>query len=552
VIGSRTVLLVGYAVVALLPLALFLVVPIRRDKPGGTGLLLILPGSSLWSVGTAAVVLDMASWLSMLGNAVVLLGASFATIGWFVMVLEYTGVLSPTRSVFGVLAIEPVLAQVFFWLRPHTELVCSRACLIPFGWMHIVVNLGFVTVGSVIIVKEILASSTLRRKQSLALFGSVIPPVAAELLRLFDYLGPEMLPFAYLLSIPLISWALFSARFLDIVPIARERVLDTVSDPVVVIDDDGRVLESNPAARELVGVDPDHVGTSCREFFSAFPDAIDRLRSVGTGSEELRVEQNGTEHHFDVEISPIQGPNRQQTGRVFVFRDVTRLKHRERELREREQELDLMRQVQSRVLRHNIRNDLTVVKGYNEVFVEELDDEYAEMAEIVIEKTDDLISISHKARAIEELVEQDQTPREMELAATLENLVETYRQRFPEVTFTLDRPETCLVTVAPAVELGFANLLENAAEHNDATEPTVEVTLPETPEGPVVTISDNGPGVPEEELAVIEEGEETQLEHGSGIGLWIVEWIVDKTSATVEYETGTDGTTVTVRIAGAD
>jgi PAS domain S-box-containing protein len=550
-IGYRTLLLGIYVVVGCLPLVLVAVYPIRRDKPGGTGLVIILPGSSLWSLGTVLSSLELSWGISFAGNNVILLGASLSAIGWFVMIAEYTGLFSPTPRTLGVLALEPVLTQVAAWTRPFHQLLFTDTGLGPVFLLHTVIAYGLLLVGAVAIIDVITESSGLRRTQSIALFCSVLPPAVVELLNLFrliPWFRFTPTPLAYGLSICIIAWSLFSARFLDLVPVARAQVLDTMSDPVVVIDEDGRVLESNPAAREFVGVGPDTVGMSCEEFFGEFPEAIDRLRPVESTTTELTVERNGLEYHFDVEVSPIHDDDQERIGRVLVFRDVSRLKRRERELREREHELDLMRQVQSRVLRHNIRNDITVIKGYNEVFVEDFDGETREMAELVIEKAEDLIAISHKARGVEELVERDQSPTEIALPSLLEELVRTHRERYPGVTFLLETPRECSVTAPPTLELGFANLIENAAEHNDSRNPTVKVRVETRQDAAIVTIRDNGPGVPMEELSVLEEGEETPLEHGSGIGLWIVEWIVDRTDTTIQYDSDERGTSVTVRI----
>ncbi|MDZ7731370.1 MAG: ATP-binding protein [Natrialbaceae archaeon] len=67
-----------------------------------------------------------------------------------------------------------------------------------------------------------------------------------------------------------------------------------------------------------------------------------------------------------------------------------------------------------------------------------------------------------------------------------------------------------------------------------------------------MTIVDNGPGIPDHELAVLDEGEETPLQHGSGLGLWLVYWLVDKSNGSLEFETGEDGTSVTCLLPAAD
>jgi signal transduction histidine kinase len=66
-----------------------------------------------------------------------------------------------------------------------------------------------------------------------------------------------------------------------------------------------------------------------------------------------------------------------------------------------------------------------------------------------------------------------------------------------------------------------------------------------------VTVRDRGPGVPEHELAVIREGDESALEHGSGLGLWLVQWGVTALGGDLDFETS-DGTTASVTLPRAD
>jgi signal transduction histidine kinase len=65
--------------------------------------------------------------------------------------------------------------------------------------------------------------------------------------------------------------------------------------------------------------------------------------------------------------------------------------------------------------------------------------------------------------------------------------------------------------------------------------------------GTVVAVSDNGSGIPEQELVPLVKREETALTHGTGIGLWLVSWVIDKTEASLTHETGRTGTTFTVQ-----
>jgi len=55
----------------------------------------------------------------------------------------------------------------------------------------------------------------------------------------------------------------------------------------------------------------------------------------------------------------------------------------------------------------------------------------------------------------------------------------------------------------------------------------------------------------QEEIAVLESKDESELWHGSGVGLWIVRLVVDRCEGTVDFETGPDGTSVSIRLTRA-
>lgn len=78
-------------------------------------------------------------------------------------------------------------------------------------------------------------------------------------------------------------------------------------------------------------------------------------------------------------------------------------------------------------------------------------------------------------------------------------------------------------------------MIENAVEHNDKQTPRVDVTLSNSENQVAVRIADNGPGIPDEEVAVLERGYETSLKHTNGLGLWLVSWIVRESDGEVTF-----------------
>jgi signal transduction histidine kinase len=90
-------------------------------------------------------------------------------------------------------------------------------------------------------------------------------------------------------------------------------------------------------------------------------------------------------------------------------------------------------------------------------------------------------------------------------------------------------------------------LVENAAEASAET--TVEVELDRSADGwTKIVVRDDGPGMPEMEADVLETGEETPLNHGQGLGLWMVRMVVTQAGGDASVESTEDGTEVCLRV----
>jgi signal transduction histidine kinase len=106
------------------------------------------------------------------------------------------------------------------------------------------------------------------------------------------------------------------------------------------------------------------------------------------------------------------------------------------------------------------------------------------------------------------------------------------------------------------LELGTAidELLRNAIDHAGREAPRValDLTVEADDDGrrwATISVVDEGPGIPDVERAVLQRGEETALMHGSGMGLWLVYWVVTELGGEVAIEDREEGgSTVTVEL----
>jgi len=180
--------------------------------------------------------------------------------------------------------------------------------------------------------------------------------------------------------------------------------------------------------------------------------------------------------------------------------------------------------VADRVLRHNFRNETLVIGGQAEYLADELDGEYADVAETIQSHTASLSRLSEQVRDVSTTVEGRSSTQPVELSALVSSVIAGLDT--DSVTVRVDLPEQLWVEgVSPdIVETGVRNVVENAIEHNDAAHPRVEITSREAAETVQLRIADNGPGVPEHEREAVTAGRETALRHGSGVGLWLARW----------------------------
>ena len=204
--------------------------------------------------------------------------------------------------------------------------------------------------------------------------------------------------------------------------------------------------------------------------------------------------------------------------------------------------------VLNRVLRHDIRTSANVIQGNAELLADDATGP-VEYARTIERQAADLVELGEHAREIERLLrERDADPKPVDLTPLVEACCERLRHDYPDADIDVSLPSTLPVVAHPLIESALSNIIENGLEHNETGIPRVSVdTTTVSHEGAefvTLRVADNGPGIPEGERAVFERGYETDLEHASGLGLWLVNWIAVESGGTVRFEESNSGGTV--------
>ena len=209
-------------------------------------------------------------------------------------------------------------------------------------------------------------------------------------------------------------------------------------------------------------------------------------------------------------------------------------------------EIDLLDQVIGRVLRHNIRNDLTVIKGYAQALADDAD-ETAQFVDNILTKCESLERTANTARTMRDVVKTRNDTKIVDLETAVTDAVERLRTRSPQTEINLNLSTTADVVGHPKLSDAIYHMISNSLEHAVNNPRTgadcIRVRTTTVDDGVLLEVSDDGPGIPQEELDVLTKHEETALEHGSGVGLWLIERITQYSGASIEFDTES-GTTI--------
>jgi PAS domain S-box-containing protein len=327
----------------------------------------------------------------------------------------------------------------------------------------------------------------------------------------------------------------------------RTRAMDEAGVGISIADatePDTPLVYVNEAFTDMTGYDrATAIGANCRFLQGPGTDeaAVDVVRAAieheeTRTTELLNYRADGTPFWNELTVTPVADAAGETTHFIGIQRDVTSRKRRERLIG-----------VLNRLLRHNLRNDMTVVAGLGQTIAETADGETAAHAEAVVETAHDLVAVSEKAQVVEAALRDDPAPGSLDVVEVLEDAVADLRAAHPETTIRTELPDEQRAVATGRLRAVIVELVENAAAAGAETV-TVAVGSPDDGEGRVrVEVRDDGPGLPASEVRVLQQASESALDHGSSFGLWLVNWLVTEMGGSVDVAVD-EGTTVTVAL----
>lgn len=533
--------------------SLLYVFVIRRDRRVVAFSILMI-GGAIWTMGYSFQIASAELAWKVRWFTVSTMGAAIVPAAWFTFTAAYvrreewlsarrlalvwlvpalTIVLAVTNTGHELLWIDPELADasggsylVLEWsLGPWYLVHGGYFYLAAFGGVFFVIGLIERTRG------------LYRGQAALLLFGILVPS-AAHLLSLSD-IGPAAAVDLTPPSIAILGIAfaigIFGYRMFDLVPVARASVVESMGVGYVLLGETDEVLDLNDAARSLLDGEGRIAGNDVHAAFGVDLDGIETPDPGDWATETIDIGDDGTDQYVDVVVWTIETDG--VTGRLLVVRDVTERVERELELRRTNERLDRF----ASLLTHDLRNPLNIAHGRLEMAIDTDNDEHLETVrrqhsrmETII---DDILAMARDGRAVE-------NPKPIDLESVARDSwrsVHTGDANLSiEETTTIEGNRSRLRNL-------FENLFRNSIEHStesvdgttNVSQADITVTVEAIDGG--FAVSDNGVGIaPDERERIFESGYTTETEN-TGLGMAIVQEIVDAHGWTIEASESDSG-----------
>ncbi|MFY1112183.1 MAG: histidine kinase N-terminal 7TM domain-containing protein [Methanosarcinaceae archaeon] len=477
-------------------------------------------------------------------------GNAFLSVMWFLFAAEYCDMgRNFTRRFEKFFFIEPVLSVLAVNTNSLHWLYYSGYSVETFGEVPILIleqgplfrilyvySFSLSLLGIFFFAIKFIRSSPALKPQLGILTSGALLPIFGNVLYVknigpFAFIDPTAFSFA--IAGLFFFWGTREEEFLNLVPIARENVIETMKDGYIVLDTEGNIADINSAVLDIAGKSRKFaLGKSVMEILGEHVDSFSGHGWEEDFSQEVSTKKGSNEIFFNVKVSPIRFEGRVE-GRLVIIRDVTEAYLYREALKEANKKINLM----SSITRHDILNQVNVLSGYTELLSERLP------ANLINDpKTERYLN--NLKKSIETIHSQILFTGDYQNLGVESPVWQSVRSTANEAAFAFSNAGVKFsiqegdmeVYADPLFQKAFYNLFDNALSHGESVS-EISVTFREAGENAVIEVLDNGVGIPADMKEIIFE---KSVGKNTGLGLFLVKNIFSITGMEIR-ETGCEG-----------
>jgi diguanylate cyclase (GGDEF)-like protein/PAS domain S-box-containing protein len=344
----------------------------RRSRVGAFPFAVVAFGGSLWTLGAifenvstslnAKVFWDLAQWLP----------GTIQTIAFLVFAVQFTQLNLPAAKwLWRVLAfyiaiffLITITDPLHHWVISNPYLVSGKpfSALLykfpPLIYFHSIILYIVLFSALFILIAYFFRVPRIYRLQILAIIVGMVVPMIGGLWTVFElptiFPQRDITPITFGLANVIFAWGLFRFRLFDIVPIARNFLVEEMQDGIIVINNQHQIVDLNPAMEKILEIPKNRaIGMSDEQAFAKWPRFVARYQNVDSLQEELETGSPDNIQYFDLNISPIHNYSGQSVGRLIVLRNITDRKIAQNELERYRENLEQLVETRTAELRQS-------------------------------------------------------------------------------------------------------------------------------------------------------------------------------------------------------
>ena len=342
-----------YAVFSIISVLITLIASItawRRSAPGSFALSLLLLAMAIWSGCYATRWLEIPMEAKIFWFKIMFVGIASIPTLFLVFALGFTrneSWLTPGRLI--LLSIQPGVSLLLQWTNDYHHLLYSALNTIPqngftmfeitrgpWYFVNIVYSYAIIAMGVFLMSQAALRSGPLYRYQyRLILVASLLPwggNVFNEVFFTADN-NVDIAPLTFGVSGIIFAFAVLRTHFMDLIPVARSHLIETMNDGILVMDAQNRIVDLNPAMERLLNAKAtSYIGKNAFEVLEPLMEKTDLFLNNLEARSEMTVPLDPS-RFLDLRVTPLYDRNQILSGRLLVFRDITERKQVEKRLR---------------------------------------------------------------------------------------------------------------------------------------------------------------------------------------------------------------------------
>lgn len=527
----------------------------RRSAPASRAFVWLTLSGAFWTLTEAFETLSFTAEQQIFWSKVGYIGKESLPVLFLFFALEY----AYSRQKLGLgwrllLWVFPVITMLvvmtndwhgLFWPAYHAVDQYSWLVLVfdhgSWFWITLVYNYTLILAGSVLLLRVAWRSLLIYRRQGLWILAGVAIPLVANafyIAGLAPLPGLDLTPLAFAISAVAFALSLYRYHLLDLVPVARDLLIETLDDGVVVLDPQERVVDMNPASRLLLSLDDRSLGAPFSQVLPAWQDLPIKSQEEDEITRSEVVVGEYSQRVIEMVVKSLHDRRGKFIGRLLVLNDISQRK-----------QVEKMRDELINTLVHDLRNPLgSVLLALNSLELRA--DGEADMLMIARHSAESMLGMVNEILDVSRLqvgqmpVRFEALDMRMMIDRVLKLALPLALEKQLNLTTLMDRDLPFAHGDYDLVERTLQNLVGNAVKYSPVGgDVTIQACEDKAAQVLVVQVTDAGPGIAPEimphmfELFVTGQGRGK----GSGIGLFFCRLAVEAQGGRIWAENAPDG-----------